>query len=258
MFAQPEFIDATRRFVCIRIETYESKASEQRIRSLLGGRFVNTAFCIFDPHGERRLSAAGRSPSVLADRGAKENQQSIIREMARIAGKFDAGRPSDPALLQDFDTFRQALNVAASDQRLLIAVTSDKTTCLERLRVVMSDDEVVGKFHLDLVDRSVDEDSLKSVVGVGKSNGVCIIRAGQFGLTGTIMRQIRAGADAATIKQALLACNAQFAATEKRKNYREHVAAGMRQGVYFKNEIPYGEDRNADGVIDNQQRRRRR
>ena len=71
------------------------------------------------------------------------------------------------------------------------------------------------------------------------------------------MKQLPETASTDEIKSSLLESNTEFASLEKRKDYDKHVAAGLRQGVYFENEIPYGEDRNGDGIIDKQQRRRR-
>ena len=60
------------------------------------------------------------------------------------------------------------------------------------------------------------------------------------------------------IKTAMLNANKTFASREDRKTYQDHVTSGRRQGIYFENEIPYGEDRDGDGKIDNQRRGRRK
>jgi hypothetical protein len=142
LFAKKEFIEASRKFVCIRIETYENKESEAMVRKLLNGKFANTAFCVFDPQGKRQLSSAGRSPSQgLQTRGGRgrgrggpsakpgsgtaaedDSHDNVIRQMQRIAGQFKSTGESEETALQDFNTFRQALNVASADQRLLMFV----------------------------------------------------------------------------------------------------------------------------------------
>ena len=40
-----------------------------------------------------------------------------------------------------------------------------------------------------------------------------------------------------------LEANTAFASMEDRKVYSQHVSTGRRKGIYFENEIPYGEDR---------------
>jgi hypothetical protein len=64
LFSQKEFIDASRNFVCVRLESYESKEHQDMVRSFLDGRFENTAFCILAPDGKERLSGTGRSPNA--------------------------------------------------------------------------------------------------------------------------------------------------------------------------------------------------
>ena len=243
--------------MCIRIETYESKESEKMVRSLLGGRFANTAFCIFDHQGKQRLSRSGRSPGSLVGRQSEGGDESIIKELNRISSRYQSSGESGPALLQDFDTFRQALNVASADQRLLVVVTSDNEATRQTLRKALSNDENVGIFHVDIVDGKPDDNWAKAIEGERREPGILIVRSGQFGLQGNVMRHLPESASLEEIRDALRESNQEFASTEKRKDYDDHVAAGLRKGIFFENEIPYGEDRNADGIIDNQQRRRR-
>lgn len=226
------------------------------VRSLLGGRFANTAFCVFDHLGKERLSNSGRSPGSLVGRQNNSGDDSIIREMNRISSRYESPRDTGPALLQDFDTFRQALNVASADQRLLVLVTSDNDETQQNLREALSDHDIVGRFHVELVSKS-DRDWKKAIQGESNDPGILIVWPGQFGLQGKVMKELPESVSVEKIKKSLTESNTEFASKETRKDYDEHVAAGLKQGIYFENEIPYGEDRNADGVNDREQRRRR-
>lgn len=255
MFANEKFIEATRDFVCIRIETYENDESEKMVRSLLGGSFANTAFCVFDPDGRERLSRSGRGPNILAGRRSDGGVATTIREMAKIASRYEAVETGD-ALLQDFDTFRQALNVASADQRLLIVVSTGDKLAKQNLRSVLADESLVGRFHVDLVDEHDDSWS-EAIQGDEDEPGFVIVRSGQFGLEGEVMQQLPKTASVEQLQRALSSSNDRFASLEERKDYAEHVTAGLREGIFFENEIPYGEDRDGDGEIDRQPRRRR-
>lgn len=250
------FIEASRKFVCIRIETYENKASEMMVRSILGGPFANTAFVVFAPDGTRRLSRSGRSPSVLAPGRSGEdlNAVSVAAALDRIASGYEASASSGTPLLQDFDSFRQALNVASADQRLLVVVNSARSLTRNRVRHVLSTDEMRGVFHTDRVDAKADEGWHTSINVDVPEPGILIVRSGQFGVTGQVMARLDEDATTDEITAALRTSNATFAAVESRKNFAQHAAAGRRQGIYFENEIPYGEDRDGDGVIDRQER----
>ena len=230
---------------------------------MLHGAFANTAFCIFDPQGKRRLSRAGRSPSTLAGRGRNRDggDDAIVESMQRIASNYESAGLNEEAVLQEFNSFRQALNVASADQRLLVLVDADQK---DRegldvvLRQVFADPQVIGKFHLAFADPTGEEDWKKKVKGAKTGSGVYIIRSGQFGLDGVVMQKLDVSSDAKAIRSALLESNKTFAKNEDRKIYSDHVRAGRRQRIYFENEIPYGEDRDGDGKIDRAKGRSKR
>ena len=84
MFSDPDVIKSSRNFVCIRIESYESKENQDIVRSYLGGRFENTAFCILSPDGKERLTRAGRGPNHVSR---------DFDDIAKIASLFVWGIP---------------------------------------------------------------------------------------------------------------------------------------------------------------------
>lgn len=227
------------------------------IRSMLNGRYVNTAFCIFDPQGKRRLSRTGRSPGqVMGGRGDDSNE-SIIREMKRIASRYSPKSGEKDAVLQDFLSFRQALVVASADQRLLVFVNADKSAAEKispTLKQLFADKEIVGRFHLDFAGEE-DQEWSESVDGAKSQPAINIIRAGKFGLEGKVMEQLPLKTSLNELKTSLLANNEKFGSTEKRKVYADHVMEGKRKGIKYESEIPYGEDRDGDGAIDSRGRR---
>ena len=81
-----------------------------------------------------------------------------------------------------------------------------------------------------------------------------LIRSGQFGLDGEVVRLLSLKTKPKDIKSTLLAANKTFSQIEKRKSYSDHVRQGRRQNIYFENVIPYGEDKDGDGEIDIKQR----
>ncbi len=232
------------------------------VRALLNGAFANTSFCIFDPEGEERISRSGRSPSSLAkSRGRRrgtDDDDKIIQEMNNIAVKYALKGESENSVLEDFNTFRQALNVASADQRLLVFVNANKADRVEaetNLQEAFDDDEILGKFHLDLLNEESDKAWFKKIKGATDDSEIVIIHAGTFGLEGVVMGKLALSDSAEKIKETMQVANVKFASLEDRKTYGTHVQSGRRKGVYFENEIPYGEDINGDGEIDRQRRR---
>jgi len=248
--------------VCVRLESYESEEHQKMVRSFLNGRFENTAFCLLSPDGNTRLSGTGRSPSQGLRRGRGTRgpgggrgagNEGVIGAMEQVAERFRARASQQGAVVQDFHSFRQALNVASGDQRLLLYVVAPGEGRKElrlRLRPLMSDRDIVGRFHVDFAEEEPDARWREAVKGEGARTGFFVIRADPFGQTGSVMAECPLTAGVAELEAVLLKANASFARTEKRKVYSAHVAKGRRVGIYFENGMPYGEDRDADGVID--------
>jgi hypothetical protein len=243
------------------------------VRSLLDGRFENTAFCLLAPDGKERLSRGGRSPWMAFSRkgprgvGAGDLEEVTVAAMERVAKAYKPQRDLTTPVVQDFHSFRQALNVAAGDQRLLLYVLAPAVAqrqIRKKLSKVMGDPEIVGRFHIDFIGQKGDEQWASTISGV-KSNvakskaesAMFVIQSGQFGQTGSVLKQLSADATAKEIKYSLLSANESFAKQEERKVYSEHVAKGRREGVYFEGGVEYGEDRNGNGKIDHVSSRRR-
>ena len=261
MFSDKDFIKASRKFVCVRLESYESEEHQKMVRSFLNGRFENTAFCLLAPDGEERLSRSGRAPwMAFADRrgprgggGHQEDPAATIAAMEKVANKYPRkGDPGTP-VVQDFHSFRQALNVASGDQRLLLFVAAPENRqhpLRETLRPVFGDEAIIGRFHADFYSKGADDEWFAAIEGAKPEAGLFIIRSDEFGQAGKVMNRLPLETPPDQIKSALLAANESFARDEERKVYRDHVAQGRREQIHFENAMPYGEDRDGDGKID--------
>ena len=257
MFSKKEFIEASRKFVCVRLESYESLAHQDLIRTFLDGRFENTAFCILAPDAEERLSRTGRSPNqgLASARGAgrNTNDEGVVESMEKIAKSYRPKGNEDEMTLQDFHSFRQALNVASGDQRLLLFVSApatDQEKVKGTLKPVFADKDVIGRFHLDFADAAEDAKWADSIKKSPSKPSIVLIHADEFGQSGRAIDEFPLTASADDIKAALLKANEGFALAEVRKSYGDHVSAGRREGIHFENEMEYGEDRDGDGKID--------
>ncbi|MGB7345795.1 MAG: hypothetical protein WBD20_16380 [Pirellulaceae bacterium] len=170
--------------------------------------------------------------------------------MARFAVQYPAKATLDEAIVQDFHTFRQALNVASADQRVLVVINTNgdqKTHLRDSLKSVVNDSRIVGRFHFDF---ETSDDWKQNVSGTTDQPGIVVINPGEFGLTGKVMTQLPLDAKPEQITDELLKANDVYAKTTKKKVYSEHVAKGRKAGVYFEGAVPYGEDRDGDGEID--------
>ncbi|WP_411844658.1 hypothetical protein AAFN60_11510 [Roseibacillus persicicus] len=256
MFSQKEFIAASRQFVCVRLESYESEEHQKMVRKFLGGSFANTAFAILAPDGETQLSRSGRSPHVLLGRRGRPEDAApaeVIQELTRIAANYQPKGNASEATLPDFHTTRQALNVAAGDQRLLVlTVASGRSLLMAKttLRTVLNDSELIGRFHHDFAEKESAPEWTKLLEGEKETSGFLVIAPDSFGLKGKVVAQLPLTASVERLKNTLIAKNKIYSNETERTNYSEHVREGRQKKVYFPNAMPYGEDRDGDGVID--------
>jgi hypothetical protein len=177
-------------------------------------------------------------------------RRSSAQQMNQYAFWYPATADLKDAIVQDFHSFRQALNVASADQRVLVLVNAPperEQELRESLRSVANDERIIGRFHFDF---DQGETWRKNIEGTKDEPGIILINPGEFGMSGKVIGQLPLDADATEIITALTEANTQFAATTKKKVYSEHVAKGQSAGVYFEGAVPYGEDRDGDGQID--------
>jgi len=245
LFSQEKFIQASKKYVCVRLGTYESKKHQDMIRDLLRGTMQNTAFVVFDPDGKTKLTRSGRSPNHAFG-------NDVFGGMAKISNKYKPRKTLEEATLTDYHSFKQSLNAASADQRLLVWTVASKANqpkVHSTIQKVFNDKDMTGRFFYDAAGKD-DAKWADDIKGATKKSGIFIIRSGQFGLSGTVMKELPLNASADTIKADLTKANAEFAKTEKRKIYSEHVKAGKKEGVNYQNTIAPGEDRDGDGKID--------
>ncbi|MFT5323091.1 MAG: hypothetical protein ACI8P0_000937 [Planctomycetaceae bacterium] len=228
----------------MRIDSYETKEHQEYVRTFLDGRFENSAFCLLAPNGQDWLTRAGRGPEMVL------GHRSSVIQMKTVAAKYPDKQDGSQAIVQDFHSVRQALNVASADQRVLVVVSGpvDKTKELRTsLQSVTNDGRIVGRFHFDF-DETIDWH--KQIKDLKAEPSIIVIRPGEFGMDGTVMSQLPLDANNSEIVNTLLTANSEFAKTTKKKVYSSHVSKGTKLGIYFDSVVPYGEDRNGDGKID--------
>ena len=247
MFSKPEVIDASKNYVCVRIETYESEENQEIVRSHLNGRLENTVFCLLSPDGETRLTRSGRGPMQVFG----SNTENIVARMNEIAAKYKRKGDDRNALVPDFNSFKLALNTASADQRVLvlIAASEDKLPGVgRRMGRVASKSEVRGRFHFDS-DSSGEWLELLSMDSDSKE-GIFLVAPGAYGLKGKVLRQLQLDATHKEILAALQNANASYSQSTEKKEYSSHVQKGREEGITIEMAMPYGEDRDADGEID--------
>ena len=178
------------------------------------------------------------------------SEKQAIAQMNQIADEYKLSGDLSQAVIEDFHSVRQALNVASADQRMLVLIAGPQENLAvsrHSLRVVASDKTVIGRYHFDFEDKS---DWRETVTQGTLKNGIFMIQPGEFGLEGKLLAELPIDAESAEILSTLEKARATFVAATPKKVYRDHVQKGGQLGIYFEGAVPYGEDRDADGQID--------
>src|SRR2546421_4231875 len=113
--SQPEVIAASRKFVCIRLLSYENKNEAAYLKAICptrSGELENTVVCMLSPDAKKMLSPAARGTQQLFGNAA--NMASSLNKVAETI-------ESKPASLDlpEVANVRLGLDVAASDKQPL-------------------------------------------------------------------------------------------------------------------------------------------
>ena len=242
MFSDPDVIKASRKFICVRIDSYESEENQKIVRSHLGGRFENTAFCVIAPDGEERLTRSGRGPQHISR---------DFDDIVAIADRYKSRGDILNSHIQDFNSFALALNVSSADQKILLLIAGDEDEIVaagKRIRSVVWNKNVMGRFNYDF--ESDSSSWTGPLSSKSKGSGFHLIRPGEFGLEGQIVMSLSLNASNSNLLKAMVVANRDYAKSTKKKVYSSHVVEGRRQGKRIEMAVPFGEDRDGDGKID--------
>ena len=242
MFSDPDVIKASRKFICVRIDSYESEENQKIVRSHLGGRFENTAFCVIAPDGKERLTRSGRGPQHISR---------DFDDIAAIADRYKSRGDILNSHIPDFNSFALALNVSSADQKILLLIAGDEDEIVvagKRIRSVVWNKNVMGRFNYDFESDSSSWTGPLSSKSEG--SGFHLIRPGAFGLEGKIVMSLSLNASNSNLLKAMVVANRDYAKSTKKKIYSSHVVEGRRQGKRIEMAVPFGEDRDGDGKID--------
>jgi hypothetical protein len=235
--SQPEVTAAARRFVCIRLTTYEDADEGALLQALCptrSGELENTVFALLSPDGKRPLARPSRSARDTFGDAAR-----MAEAMHRIADVYKNPASPAPGILElpTVPTVRLALNVAACDNVPLVVLFGPdakvRQALEDRLLAIAGDTDVAGRC---VFARAATTKELAALEGAEPTAGVLVVQPGRFGLTGTVLRQISAEAPPGDFAQRLrggLALHHRTAET-----FAAHVRTGHRQGVFWETVMP--------------------
>ena len=194
------------------------------------GSVKNTSFTIFDSTGQKQLVKPTRSPRMSF------SGKLPTGAIAKIADKA-GGKPSDgKTVLQDFHSLTQAMIASSADQRLLVVSVLGKHSCAE-VQAAFNNDKIRGVVHFDQI-KDLKQGGWQDLLKGNKATtGHFILRAEPYARFGTVLKELPLTVSSAQLVQAVEEANREFAASEKRKDYAEHVKQGLAQGIKVKTNV---------------------
>jgi hypothetical protein len=231
--SQAEVVAASRRFVCVRLLTYEDRTEGAFLKSLVrtrSGELENTVFALLSPDGKQVLTRASRSA-----RHTFGDARQLAETMDRCAGRYAARE--FPAALPAVPSVRLALNVAACDHRPLVVAFAPEAMArrrlAERLASLVWDERFRGRFTYVTAAAATE---LSAIQDAPTEAGVFVVQPDRFGLAGKALKQVGAEAPPA----ALAACLTYGLALHRPSDeaFGEHVRDGHQQGVFWETIIP--------------------
>ncbi len=231
-----DVIAASRKFVCIRLLSYENKVEAEFLKSFNVGRsgdVENTVFCILSPDAKQRLSRAARGTEQVYS-----NSKIMAESMNTISSQYpgSAREIQRVRAVPYVSDLRLALNVASCDKQPLVVLNPAKDADLPMLEKKIGEiawsNDLIGKFVYVKV---ADQKELQLVNGAERQSRVIIVQPDSFGLKGEVLFQ--------TTKESSQELKEAFSQFAGKGNWAElsfwsHVQQGHQKGVFWETKLP--------------------
>lgn len=238
-----DVVAASRRYVCIRLATYESEAEARVLASFFTGRtgeVENTTFALVAPDGKTLLTRAGRSPdwAFRADDDGSAAEV-MAREMERMAAPYEKKGAKAPAALPVAADLRRGVNIAACDLRPLTVVWGpagkERDALVERAARLAWSDDFIGRTEWAVAGGDPDVEG-KLLSGESGKAGLLVLQPDTYGTGAKVLARVAADASDEELAKVLKAGLAKFRAGKK--DPAKHIREGERAGKRWEGEIP--------------------
>ena len=230
-------VEASRKFVCIRLMTYEDEKEAEFMKSIYLGRsgqLENTTFAILSPDGKTKLTKTGRGP--FHEYRSGRDMAAGMNQIALRYQQSESAKYTDPKL-PEAKSVDLALNVSAADNLPLVVVYGKDEKQIEKLnsqlRPLVWSDEFAGEFCFASTNDAAD---LKPILGNHNLNSILVVEPDQFGVSGKVVARL----DASTTKEKI-ALNLKLVLAKHKaipKSHDSHVQLGIQLGLDWQSEIP--------------------
>ncbi|MGE4619110.1 MAG: hypothetical protein AAEJ04_04795 [Planctomycetota bacterium] len=238
-WSDPLVIEASRHYVCARLATYEDKTEGAFLADIYRGRsgeLENTVFVILSHDGKRRLSSAGRSPSMVFGGSPGWEGTVLALEMDRVLKSYKSKKTkptSGTASLPIAKDVRRAVNISACDRLPLVISMGLNKKQTQTLASIAWKEPYIGRFNWGVANQASELES----IGIKKpTTGIWVLQPDTYGLKVEVIARVEADSKTKPIEEALAKALAGKRPAEK--NMRRHVNRGNATGKRWETEIP--------------------
>lgn len=232
--SQPEVIAAAKKFVCIRLTSYEDETEKKFVSKIVNGEPANTAFAMLTPEGERALR--GRGPG-RGPRDLYKDAADMAKGMDELAEKYPPkkaeGAPALPVTLNA----KVGLAVAAGDLQPLVVVLADSAKRREELEARVAelawDKAFTGRLTYATAATTKD---IPKVEKRTIKEGILLIEPDIFGAGGKVVKEVPFDEVAKQLADAMRETLKAHLRTEK--NRRTLATLGLKEGIFYETGIP--------------------
>ncbi len=227
-------VKASRKFICVRIATYENEDEFAFISKAFRFRTSakkNSIFAILDSAAKTHLVKSGRSPGFTFEDGS-----AMARRMNEIIEEMPRKKAMSPSRLglPYLESVRVALNVSSCDSQRTVVVYAPNARDRKQLEKMLTplawSDELVGNLLYVAAD---DEKDLSTIVGVDtKAPGLIVVEPNTYGTAAKQVAFIALGTTSIDAKKALI--TAAEGNEMGSKDSRAHVRKGRAEGLEWK------------------------
>jgi hypothetical protein len=235
-----EVIDASKKFVCIRLTSYENKAEEKFVEKITGV-MVNTAFAILNPNGEPEMKLRGnrRGPADLFTDTAD-----MVKQMNDIAAKYPVKDASAIPALPITLSAKVGMAVAAADlQPLLVVISADpvkRASYESQVAKLAWSSAIRGRMTYA---SAANVKEIQQLKGETISEGVMLIEPNYFGSGGDVVKKVNASVIGTSLESAISDTLKNHIRVAKSR--QELKRKGLAEGIFYETGIPVSGTREA-------------
>ncbi len=232
MLSLPEIIEASKKFVCVRLNAMGSDEESRKLALKWGGRLFNVEFFLFDPTGEKvllRKNSDGHS-NMGQFLGRSGGSSGIASEMEKVAKQYP-GKATEAPAVPWMPSLGEALVQAHSDAEPILLLIADGKEASKNLAKLVSDRELLRRFrtgfffvNLDLGSKEIAKYKLP------QESGLLFLRPSRLGTEAVVMNT---KADANDLAKAMAAALDEFGKTFRKLSRTETLEKGKSEKIHY-------------------------